>query len=121
MTFFSKVCDRKDGQSLEAGIFCKDLLKDQKVATKTSEKVIKFFLFAIVRRYCICRSRHGFKKDKARDKERTEKSYVWSQIFQLIFEHPDLLFSNSLNIQSNSVITNFMGPAKFVCYNRGSL
>jgi hypothetical protein len=62
--------------------------------------LLNFFLFASVRRYCIGRSRHGFKKDKARDKERTEKSYVWSQICQLIFEQPDLLFSNSLNIVS---------------------
>ena len=28
---------------------------------------------------------------------------------------------SDLKLQSNSVITNSSGPAKFVCYNRGSL
>ncbi len=35
--------------------------------------------------------------------------------------HVSISVAIIMNLQSNSVITNFMGPAKFVRYNRGSL
>ena len=47
------------------------------------------------------------------------RGYAVTRMLLYVQLHP--YTTSKIKVQSNSVITNSMGPAKFVRYNRGSL